>query len=489
MPYYRHIKFANHHPLNSTNSTSSLVQQHYGSNNIRISFELHDPQSIPLQNMFNPYVTCPLGRITTGKKKQIPTEQFRSGELPPSLKRVVDQQDMHDRYRSGRVLDFTVTISTNLKVLFIGDSVLVQLAQAFDEMVMAMDNKQGDEQIPNTARNVLWESWRGHEGGTIVAPTRGGGVSALWRMTGLLTRSSKGKPPANSAGGGWSDTEIDLLTNYVYYDSMMKNREKLPLQLQQLRNLTTTTVANFDVVILRVMHGWMKLHEITHDRLIEAVELSHTLLGASTVVLMTVPFTNNVQTIDDMIKVNEINEDIRNIARDWHSKREMNVGGLQNVLVAEYGSYYNHILWSNGRHLGYNVTHPLRATQSIFDTEGPDMLLDRLQNAGEWPPSIPMVCSDISSLGSKRQTCNRNYLFLDGMHLCPETLASRFAAAVACLLGCVYNSDENNEGSKLLQPEGSIRACEKECNEQFLSVMPVDESLIDTYTSLASFAT
>ena len=54
MPYYRHIKFANHPPLNSTNSTSSLVQQHYGSNNIRISFELHDPQSIPLQKHVQP---------------------------------------------------------------------------------------------------------------------------------------------------------------------------------------------------------------------------------------------------------------------------------------------------------------------------------------------------------------------------------------------------------------------------------------------------
>jgi hypothetical protein len=498
MTYYRHIQFANHHPQNRTNSTSSLVQHHHDNNNVRITFELHDPQSIPLHNMFNPYVTCPLSRITTGKKKRIPTEQFRSGELPPSLKRVVDQQDMHGRYRSGRVLDFTVTISTNLKLLFIGDSVLVQLAQAFDEMVLIMDKKQGDKQIPNTTRKVLWESWHGHDGGTIVAPTRGGGVSALWRMTGLLTRSSKGKPPANSAGGGWSDTEIDLLTNYVYDDIMMMNREKPPQQLQQLRKSTTTTVANFDVVIFRVMHGWMKLHEITHDRLVEAVELSHTLLGATTVVLMTVPFTNNVKTIEDMNKVNEINEDIRKISRDWHFMREINVGGLEQVLVAEYGSYYNHILWSNGRHLGYNVTHPLRATQSIFDTEGPDMLLDRLQDAGEWPPSIPMVCNDTALLGPERRTCHRNYLFLDGMHVCPETLASRFAAGVACLLGCVYNNNEreskaatraneNDKGTTVLPSEENIRACESECNEQFLSVMPVDESFIDAFT-WASFA-
>ncbi|KAL7444590.1 hypothetical protein ACHAXH_006442 [Discostella pseudostelligera] len=465
--YYPHIKFA------------PSLQQQRGDNNVRISFALHDPDTIPLENVFNPYVTCPLGQITIGKTKRIATGLVRSGELPPALTRVSNEQDMHGRSRSGRVLDFTVTISTNLKLLFIGDSVVVQLAQAFDEMVT--HNKQQTTQT----RKVLWESWNGHDGGTIVVPTRGGGVSALWRMTGLLSRSRKGKPPANAAGGGWSDTEIDLLTNYSYDGRLMDNEPQL-LQ-QQRMNSTTMTVDNFDVVILRVMHGWMDLHEITYARLVEAVELSHTLLGATTVLLMTVPFTNNVKTIEDMIKVNEINEVMRSIARDWHLMRETNVGGLQHILVVEYGSYYNHIIWSNGRHLGYNVTHPIRATEFIFETEGPDLLLDRVQGGGEWPPSIPMICSDTSLLGPDRRTCNRNYLFSDGMHVCPETLASRFAAGAACLLGCVYNNGQ--ESSKLYFPaEEDIRQCERECNEQFLSVMPVEESLINTGTTLASFA-
>ncbi len=404
--YYRHIKLTNYR--NHANSASSLLQQNHDDKNVRISFELHDPHAIPLENIFNLYVTCPVGSITTGKKKKIPTGLHRSGEIPPLLKRVVDQQDMYGRSRSGRVLDFTVTVSTNLKLLFIGDSVMVQLAQAFDEMVI-MDKKQ-DQEI-TTTRKVLWESWRGHDGGTIVAPTRGGGVSGLWRMTGLLSRLNKGKPPPNSAGGGWSDTEIDLLTKYSY-DQNILITEDVPLQqhLEQNPRNSTTTVSRFDVVILRVMHGWMNLHEITHARLVEAVELSHTLFRATTVIIMTVPFTNNVQTIEDIHKVNEINEDIRHIARDWPLLREKNVGGLQHILVVEYASYYNHIIWSNGLHLGYNVTNPLRATQYIFDTEGPDLLLDRLQHA-TWPPSIPMVCNDTSLLGQDRRTCNRNYLF------------------------------------------------------------------------------
>ena len=231
----------------------------------------------------------------------------------------------------------------------------------------------------------------------------------------------------------------------------------------------------------------MKIHEITHDRLVEAVELSHELLGASTVVLMTIPFTNNVKTMEEMIKVEKVNDDIRQIARSWHERKNTEV---KHVLVLEYGTYYNHIIWSNGIHLGYNVTHPLRATQEVFDTEGPGFVSDRLEEGGSWPPSIPMVCSDLKSLNSNgRKKCNRNYLFSDGMHTCPETLASRYSAGLACLIGCVYNRRKGVDISNSTGiNHGQIRACEKECNEQFLSVVPVEEAWVDTNTSLASFS-
>ncbi len=75
------------------------------------------------------------------------------------------------------------------------------------------------------------------------------------------------------------------------------------------------------------------------------------------------------------------------------------------------------------------------------------------------------------------------------MHICPETLASRFAAGIACLLGCVYNKSTHRGASEhrsRSSAEHDVRACEKECNEQFLSVMPVEESWMET--TVASFA-
>ena len=320
---------------------------------------------------------------------------------------------------------------------------------------------------------------KGHDGGTMVAPTRGGGVTALWRMTGLLSASKKGAPPANSAGGGWSDKEIDALLGYSYVadiePSVVGPRQK-------------TKIHNFDVVVLRVMHGWMKVEEITYERLVEAIQLCHEILGADTVLLMTVPFTNNCRTPEIMRQVNNINEDIRKIAQEWHKEPR----GPRHVLVQEYGTYYNHILWSNARHLGYSVTPPLQATQQVFNDEGPFFLLDRLKSGTAWPPSMAMVCSDTTLLGKNRSKCNRNYLFSDGMHICPERLASRWAAGIACLIGCAHNRKNAEQYADDIVADTSnnqrgIRACERECNEQFLSVIPIDESWIDTDTTLASF--
>ena len=254
------------HNKNTSLSTSTAQSNE----TVRIAFELHDPKTVPLTNKFNLYVKCPLGKVTNGRKK-IPTGEFRTGELPPTLKRVANVHDYDGVVRSGRVLDFTVSISTDLKLLLIGDSVMVQLAQAFDEIMGGRGDPPNEEERKlktrnsmNTKKNnddryddddgigvhhprkIVWEAWRGHDGGTIVAPTRGGGVSATWRMTALLSRSRKGKPPANSDGGGWSDTEINTLSGFSY-------------QLQQHGNhgnsssATNTTLGNFDVLIFRVM--------------------------------------------------------------------------------------------------------------------------------------------------------------------------------------------------------------------------------------------
>jgi hypothetical protein len=506
--------YANYSQISRDSPSSSSEYAAYDNNNsslhddiVRISFELHDPNTKPLTNAFNLYMKCPLGEVTTGRKRRIKTGQYRDGALPPSLIRIDDDTAIIDgsKRSSGRVLDLTTRITTNLKILAIGDSVMLQLAQAFDESLGGLEMQ---------SRTVLWESWSGHNGGTVVSPTQGGGISAFWRLTGLLSNSRKNKPPPNRRGGGWSDVNVNTLLDHSYYNyspisisnqqqqhinqSINQSINQQQQEQEQLppRN-TNQTIGSFDIVILRVMHGWMALAEITHDRIVEAIELSHELLGATTVLLMTIPFSNNVKNENDLAHVRQINEDIREIATTWHERKKTvdnRDGGVQHVLVIEYGMYVNQVIWTNALYLNYNVSSPLSiggaaTSHNIYDLEGPTFLFDRLnKDSKDFPPTIAMVCSSTPTEDGK---CNRNILFSDGMHICPETLASRFAAGVACILGCVYNrrwsrANENDHSSNYMFER--IRICERECNEQFLSVMPVDDSWIDTNTTIAAFS-
>ena len=155
------------HNNNFTHSSRSTFGKGINSN-VRISFELHDPKVAPINNTFNPYVTCQVGMIFQGKGlRRKPTKEVRSGILPPSLMNVTQSGDYP---REGRVLDFTATISTNLKILQIGDSVGVQLAQTFDEMVGCRNNVTSGFCRP---RVVFSEAWQGHDSRSVMAPTIG----------------------------------------------------------------------------------------------------------------------------------------------------------------------------------------------------------------------------------------------------------------------------------------------------------------------------
>ena len=59
--YHKHI-----YSIKSNNNNTDDISN----NNIRISFQLHDSQNRPLQNIFNPYVTCPLGKVMAGNKRR-----------------------------------------------------------------------------------------------------------------------------------------------------------------------------------------------------------------------------------------------------------------------------------------------------------------------------------------------------------------------------------------------------------------------------------
>jgi hypothetical protein len=180
----------------------------------------------------------------------------------------------YSHHSIGRVLDFTTKISTSLKLLSIGDSVTIQYSYSLDEIL-------GGDSL--SSRTVLWESWSGHVGGSAVYPTFGGGASATWRMTGLLSRKREGLPASNKDRGGWSMKHVTRFLNHeqfglevVRMKEMAEERVKMKKQspnneLSDIRrpikhtSNTTPPLKKFDVVIFRTMHGWMNTDEMTRS--------------------------------------------------------------------------------------------------------------------------------------------------------------------------------------------------------------------------------
>jgi hypothetical protein len=149
----------------------------------RISYTLHPKSSRPYTNEFEPFTKCDLNE----KKKG------RVG-LPAEMK------------NETGFLDFTTSVTTDLKILFMGDSVSIQYSQGFEEAAGAL----------HAHRGVIRYSWGTHEGLHVSAPVRGGVVVAGWRMTGLLSRKGENKPLPNSPRGGWVRKDVRNLTSYTY---------------------------------------------------------------------------------------------------------------------------------------------------------------------------------------------------------------------------------------------------------------------------------
>ncbi|KAL9185706.1 hypothetical protein ACHAXT_003483 [Thalassiosira profunda] len=433
--------------------TESHSPYHAMDRDVRISFRLHDPSEVPYPNKFlsvKPYM-C-------GSEK---------GDLPTSL--------------SGRtVLNFTTTVATDLKIVHLGDSLGQQFVQGFDAAVLG----KGYE----SSRDVLQEYF--YEGGvyshnclSVAAPIRGGGISSYWRFTNLLSLSNMQKETECKKEelqlkqwAGWSMEQPRALVDHRYVGNATNESS------DWWDAKDTFPVGPFDAVVMRIPHGWMDIPDITRERIVEAIELAGESLGVQTVVVTTLPLNNNVLDSSDWQGIARINAMVRDIAQTWKPSPG---GGVQWILVQEFGELTNQILWQNARHLGYNTSSfAVKHEDKGWEQSGVDFLLDRLPLAKrKWPPSIPMVCAERppKTTGKEGKDCKRNRISTDGIHWCIETLGPRYAASIACLLGCVYNGKVVT-----MKDENDVRECERECNELLMALVPVDERWIGSETTIFS---
>ena len=296
-----------------------------------------------------------------------------------------------------------------------GDSVAVQNAQTFQEAARA----------PDCNRSILRYSWGAHEG-LFVSDTMGGGVVAGWRITDILLRNGEGKALPNSGGGGWVRSDVHNLLNHT-------------------TGSRNETIGSFDVVIFRIPHGWIQLSSITETKLNETVALANELFGATNVVFLSLPFVNNVMTMDDLQELHRTNVMLKEFARKNHSL-------VNNIMVLDFGRLGDGLTRWNAQLLGYNVT--------ANDT---DYLFERLECCPRkgFRRAIAQVCTERVKDGSKN--CGPGNSFsIDGLHWCSETLNGRLNAGTACLIECLYSDGVVN-----------VHDCERDCNDRFMSLRSV----------------
>jgi hypothetical protein len=409
----------------SNASNSSLIplriQQSENKQPSRISYTLHPKDLQPYENTFTKYYQCPI--VEEG-----PKIRARRG-LPAEM-----------NAKMG-VLDFTTSVTTDLKILFMGDSVSVQCSQAFEGAAGALHKH----------RAVLRHSWRRHEGLTVAAPVRGGGVVAGWRITGLLSHRGENKSLPGSKGGvGWIRNDVDTLTAYTY--NATTNDQAGDEQSEESK-----VVGSFDVMVIRIPHGWMAFNEITEKALNETVHLAHELFGVSSIVFMSLPFINNVHTMEDLRLLNETNTLIRNFVRTWEKSGDAGSSGVEHLLLLEFGDFVDSLMEWNARLMG-------------FDTSIANYSMEELRRGRQ---SIAQLCSTRVPAGSS--TCEGNSISLDGMHWCMETIGGRLFAGTSCLLACAFNN-ETGDGSTNSFTTTTIRQCEQRCNDDFMSLKSVDVS-------------
>ena len=440
------------------------------------------------------YLSGPYGRIAFRLHKLSDMTVNPPGKYDPVPKHQCrNSSDLTSTLSDRGVLDFKVSISTDLNMIFIGDSIASQLSQAFDATVLEPHYDYNSNSVKRHFHNSQHFPEVAHICVTESAPIRGGGVSAYMRHNLMISSSSMKRRGVCGHGSKlWGLDVVDSLLDYQYQHPVSKQQHRYKSDNQsdeEELSHRSTRVGRFNAAILKIPAlGWIKdINSVTKEAIIEEIDLVGKYFGVETVIISTLTFSNNVKTLDDWEGIQKVNEMIRQIAKSWEFSPTKGIS-VRLILVQELANFTNQLIWTNAKHMGYDVD--LDFSINGWDGMKASFLLDRFERVSKyfWPPSIPMVCSKRPNVTNVR-SCVQNKISPDGGHWCTPTLGPRYSASIACLLGCVYNGESGYllgvvDTFKIVNK--SVRVCEDECNQRFMSLVPVDDEWIDDGATLYS---
>ena len=352
----------------------------------------------------------------------------RTMDLPPTLKDVRSeclwkkQQEQIQTpplcttqdTRGGRYLDFSTSVSTNLKILFLGDSVAEQFGKAFnsaatgipDDVALMYAKEQlfsdsetnvtasslaVEKELPNNPR-VIFKKFMGNRMCLFAStPVRGGGSVALWRVVKLFSMSRRGLGTCNNRAGGWNEGQLTTLLGHEFTTTAAANDATSKIK-----------IGKFDVIVLRIQLGWMSPSQITPEALHETISLCRDYIGARTVVVMTINFTNDVHNPREWAWVSSTNSMMREMASKFNKNATDSHSDFR-VQIMEFANFTTQVHWANaltihsadGVNYEYPDIHAPNASSPDYDQEA-HFLFDRFKPwhaQNSHPHSIPTVCA------------------------------------------------------------------------------------------------
>jgi len=324
-----------------------------------------------------------------------------------------------------------VSQSSN-KLLVLGDSVGMQFFHMLDRASSAASFKTHNRKRHN--RTVLEYAFGEH----ISYAVSGDGKLGAWRTTGMFLKENEGKPPPNEPDGGWNRTTAQALLNVVVPGADDK---------------AATPIGSFDVVLFRIPHGWLKLHQITTKGIIESLQLAHEVFGVTKAILLTLPFNNNVHT-HLISEWRSKNDDIRRLVTTFQSNKET-IPGIDRLVLMDLAELTNQFIHRNARYLGY-----LNDTND--DENMPYLNVRLVDYIPKVLPAAAHVCSGPLAKENTRLLCDKNAITADGLHVCPNTYGGHFVAATGCLLQCLE--------STATTPQNASLDCQTNCNDKYMTL-------------------
>ena len=303
-----------------------------------------------------------------------------------------------------REVNFTASVSTDLNLIFVGDSIMSQFAQAFDAAAIR------DGEFRRTINYAMGRDANlVHDCQTMIR-TRGGGVAAHWRATSFLREESMvAYSDCKHDWRAWSEeqavTFLDQKVDTSFDSPHMKLTHCKFGSCQAPGDPSRTGRVNqFDAVIYRAPLGWIALNTVTEEDIVMSLRASHRLLGARTFIVTTQPLSNNVKGIEDWPLLVQFNRMLRKVATEF----TRNSTEIDYIMVMEFGNLTSQLMMHNAKHIGFNVTLPMTFTTEDLEFDSQvEVLLERVEY-GTWPPSFAQVCANRTLMDDGN--CPRNRL-------------------------------------------------------------------------------